>query len=114
MGVTNIVVIQQLCTFMGCGGKTLDDGVIIAPNVNLTTRNHDFNPENRSETYAKLIHIKKNVGIGISATILPGVTIGENSIVGVDSVVTKEGSDNTSMREILPASSRGLMSELIR
>ena len=84
------VVIQQLCTFMDRGGITLEDGVFIAPKVNLTTLNHDFNPENRSGTYAKPIHIKKNAWIGIASTILPGVTIGENSIVGAGSVVTKD------------------------
>lgn len=89
------VVIQQLCTFMDRGGITLEDGVFIAPKVNLTTLNHDFDPENRSGTYAKPIHIKKNAWIGIAATILPGVTVGENSIVGAGSVVTKDVPDNS-------------------
>ena len=88
------VVIQQLCTFMDRGGITIEDGVFIAPKVNLTTLNHDFNPENRSATIAKPIHIKKNAWIGIASTILPGVTIGENSIVGAGSVVTKDVPDN--------------------
>lgn len=89
------VVIQQLCTFMDRGGITIEDGVFIAPKVNLTTLNHDFNPENRSATIAKPIHIKKNAWIGIASTILPGVTIGENSIVGAGSVVTKDVPDNS-------------------
>lgn len=89
------VLIQQLCTFMDRGGITLEDGVFIAPKVNLTTLNHDFNPENRSATQAKPIVLKKNVWVGIGATILPGVTIGENSIVGAGSVVTKDVPDNT-------------------
>lgn len=89
------VVIQQLCTFMDRGGITLEDGIFIAPKVNLTTLNHDFNPENRSGTYAKPILIKKNAWIGIGATILPGVTVGENAIVGAGSVVTKDVEDNT-------------------
>ena len=89
------VVIQQLCTFMDRGGITIEEGVFIAPKVNLTTLNHDFNPENRSGTYAKPIVIKKNAWIGIGATILPGVTIGENAIVGAGSVVTKDVETNT-------------------
>ena len=84
------VVIQQPCTFMDRGGITIEDGVFIAPKVNLTTLNHDFNPENRSGTYAKPIIIKKNAWIGIASTILSGVTVGENSIVGAGSVVTKD------------------------
>lgn len=89
------VLIQQLCTFMDRGGITLEDGVFIAPKVNLTTLNHDFNPENRSATQAKPIVLKKNVWVGIGATILLGVTVGENSIVGAGSVVTKDVPDNT-------------------
>lgn len=89
------VLIQQLCTFMDRGGITLEDGVFIAPKVNLTTLNHDFNPENRSATIAKPIVIKKNAWIGIGATILPGVTVGENAIVGAGSVVTKDVEANT-------------------
>lgn len=89
------VLIQQLCTFMDRGGITLGDGVFIAPKVNLTTLNHDFDPENRSATQAKPIVLKKNVWVGIGATILPGVTVGENSIVGAGSVVTKDVPDNT-------------------
>lgn len=80
---------------MDWGGITLEDGVFIAPKVNLTTLNHDFNPENRSATQAKPIVLKKNVWVGIGATILPGVTVGENSIVGAGSVVTKDVPDNT-------------------
>lgn len=89
------VVIQQLCTFMDRGGITIEDNVFIAPKVNLTTLNHDFNPENRDATIAKPIVIKKGAWIGIASTILPGVTIGENSIVGAGSVVTKDVPDNS-------------------
>ena len=41
-----------------------------------------------------MFHIKKNVWIGSGATILPGVTVGENSIIGAMSVVTKDIPDN--------------------
>ena len=40
------------------------------------------------------MRIKRNVGIGANATILPGVTIGENAVVGAGSVVTKDVPDN--------------------
>ncbi|EEU5811077.1 N-acetyltransferase, partial [Escherichia coli] len=40
------------------------------------------------------IHIKKNASIGANATILPGIIIGENSIIGAGSVVTKDIPDN--------------------
>ncbi|MFB9080681.1 DapH/DapD/GlmU-related protein [Flavobacterium procerum] len=41
------------------------------------------------------VHIKKNAWIGTAATILSGVTIGENSIVAAGAVVTKDVPDNT-------------------
>lgn len=80
---------------MDRGGITIEDGVLIGPKVNLTTLNHDFNPENRSATQVKSIHIKKNAWIGIGSTILPGITIGENAVVGAGSVVTKDVPDNS-------------------
>lgn len=88
-------VIQQSCTFFDRGGITIGDNVFIAPKVNLITINHDFNPENRGATVAKPIVIKDNVWIGINSTVLPGVTIGENAIVGAGSVVTKDVEPNT-------------------
>ena len=42
----------------------------------------------------KEIHIKRNAWIGARVNILPGVTIGENAIVGTGSVVTKDIPDN--------------------
>ncbi len=80
---------------MDRGGITIEDNVYIAPKVNLTTLNHDLKPENRNAKQAKPIVIKKNAWIGIGATILPGVTIGENSVLGAGSVVTKDVDDNT-------------------
>jgi acetyltransferase-like isoleucine patch superfamily enzyme len=41
------------------------------------------------------IHIKRNAWIGANATILPGVTIGENAIVAAGAVVSKDVPDNT-------------------
>lgn len=57
---------------------------------NLITINHDPNPDNRSATYGKPIVIEDKVWIGISSTILPGVRIGYGSIVGAQSVVTRD------------------------
>lgn len=88
------VIIQNNCTFMDRGGIKIEDNVMIAPKVNLVTLNHDFSPNNRRSTIAKPIHIKENVWIGINSTILPGVTIGKNAIVGASSVVTKDVPDN--------------------
>ncbi|WP_258436943.1 sugar O-acetyltransferase [Helicobacter monodelphidis] len=81
---------NQNCTFMDRGGITIGDDVFIAPKCNLTTINHDFNPYNRRATFCKPIVIGDRVWIGIGATICPGVTIGENSIIAAGSVVTKD------------------------
>ncbi|MCC8188923.1 MAG: sugar O-acetyltransferase [Bacteroides sp.] len=83
------VFINNGCTFMDRGGITLEDGVFIAPNVNLITENHAEEPELRHHVYTRPIHIEKNVWIGTAATVLPGVTIGENAIVAAGAVVTK-------------------------
>ncbi len=86
--------IQQCCTFFDRGGITIGNNVFIGPKVNLITLNHDINPNNRSTTYCKPITIEDNVWIGINSTILPGIKIGKNSIVGANSVVTKDVPEN--------------------
>lgn len=82
--------IQQSCTFYGRGGITIGDDVFIGPKVNLITLNHDINPDNRDATYSRPIVIEDKAWIGINSTILPGVTIGYGSIVGANSLVTKD------------------------
>ncbi|BCZ17766.1 nodulation protein L [Helicobacter sp. NHP19-003] len=77
------------CTFMDRGGIEIGDHVFIGPRVCLTTTNHDFNPYNRRTTFSKPIVIKDRVWICINATICPGVTIGQNSIIAAGAVVTK-------------------------
>lgn len=72
------------------GGITLEDGVPIGPRVNLVTENHPLDPADRRALITKPIIIKKNAWIGAGATILPGVTIGENAVVAAGSVVSKD------------------------
>ena len=60
--------------------------------VALLTVNHE--PKNIRTIMTKEIHIKKNAWIGARVSILPGVTIGENAIVGTGSIVTKDVPDN--------------------
>lgn len=82
--------IQQCCTFFGRGGITLGENVLVGPKVNIITINHDPDPENRSATYGRPVVIGDNVWIGINSTILPGVSIGCGTIIGANSVVTKD------------------------
>lgn len=89
------VFINFDCTFLALGGITIEDDVLIGPKVSLITENHSLNPKERKGLIGKPIHIKKNAWIGANATILPGVTIGENSVVAAGAVVTKDVLDNT-------------------
>lgn len=63
-------------------------GTYIAPNVGIFTENHDLNdPDKRS--VAKDVHIGEKCWIGMNAIILPGVKLGNHTVVGAGSVVTK-------------------------
>lgn len=89
------VFINHACTFLDMGGITIEDDVQIGPKVNLITENHPVDPAKRKYLDLKSIRIKRNAWIGAAATILPGVTIGENSIVAAGAVVNKNVPDNT-------------------
>ncbi len=88
------VFVNHACTFMDRGGITLEDEVLIGPKVNLITTSHPIDPSQRRATISKPILIKKRAWIGAGATILPGVTIGENSVVAAAAVVSKNVPDN--------------------
>jgi len=88
------VFINFDCTFLALGGITIEDDVLIGPKVSLITENHPLNPQERQGLIGKSILIKKNAWIGANATILPGVTIGENSVVAAGAVVSKDVPDN--------------------
>ena len=77
------------------GGITIEDDVLIGPKVNLITENHPVEPANRKVLVVKPIVIKRNAWISAGATILPGVTVGENAVVAAGAVVTKDVPANT-------------------
>ena len=66
---------------------------MMGPEVALLTVNHE--PKNIRTVYTGEIHIKKNAWLGARVSVLPGVTIGENAIVGTGAVVTHDVPDNT-------------------
>lgn len=91
--IGNNVIVMNGCLMMAAGGITIDDEVQIAANVQLISNNHDL--DDRNVITCKPVHICKRVWVGAGSTILPGVTIGENSVVGAGSVVTKDVPANT-------------------
>lgn len=68
----------------------IGDGCQIGHNVVFATLNHGMKPEDRPTTYPAPIVLGKNVWVGSNATILQGVTIGDNSVVAAGAVVTKD------------------------
>ncbi|MBR2348816.1 MAG: hypothetical protein IKA66_06875 [Candidatus Methanomethylophilaceae archaeon] len=89
------VFINSGCTFLDQGGITVDDDVLLGPNVTLVTSNHPIDPSDRRAVVSTPIHLCRNCWIGAGAIILPGVTVGENSVVGAGSVVTHDVPPNT-------------------
>ena len=89
------VFINHACSFLDLGGITIEDEVLIGPRVNLVTENHPADPAERKSLLTKPIIIRRNAWIGANATILPGVTVGENAIVAAGAVVSKDVPANT-------------------
>ena len=90
--IGNNVVVMNGSLMMASGGITIEDNTMLAANVQLISNNHDL--DERTIITCLPIHIKKNCWIGAGTTILRGVSIGENSVVGAGSVVTKDVPDN--------------------
>ncbi len=90
------VFINQNCTFYDLGGLDIGDDVMIGPNVSIITTGHPLDPsQRRSVTIGKPIVIERNVWIAAGATVIGGVTIGENSVVAAGAVVTRNVPPNT-------------------
>ncbi len=97
----NNVIINMNCTFVDNKPIRIGDRVLIASNVQIYTSSHPVLPQERFvpdwrerrttffRTYARPIEIRNNVWIGGGCILLPGVTIGENSVIGAGSVVNR-------------------------
>ena len=77
---------------LDCAPVDIEDGVKFGPGVQLYTAGHNLEPTQRAlgEEFALPIKICKNVWMGGASIVLPGVTIGENSVIGAGSVVTSD------------------------
>ncbi len=83
--------VGQACSFLDLGGITIGERTMISPKVTLITEGHPIDPAERYDfiTVAPIV-IEANVWIGAAATILPGVRIGHDSVVGAAAVVAKD------------------------
>lgn len=103
--VGNQVVINMNCTFVDNNIIKIGNNVLIASNVQLYTATHSTKVHERimndeeiktgiCKTYALPIKICDGAWIGGGSIVLPGVTIGKNSVIGAGSVVTRSIPDN--------------------
>lgn len=84
------VFINCGCHFQDHGGIYIGNDVLIGSYVVFATINHGQLPEERSGNFPAPIHIGNKVWIGSHATILPGVTVGDNAIIAAGAVVNKD------------------------
>jgi acetyltransferase-like isoleucine patch superfamily enzyme len=85
------VFINQNCTLSDIGGITIGDEVFIASGVSLITSGHPIDPTvRRRQITAAPIVIERGVWICTGATVLHGVTVGEDSVVAAGAVVTRD------------------------
>lgn len=81
----------------GAGGILVDDDVLIGTSCHFYVANHEFSDKEKpiisqgypDSKYSDSIHIERGAWVGANVVILPGVTIGANSVIGAGSVVTK-------------------------
>lgn len=88
------IIINKGATFLSTGIIEIEDNVLIAPEVKITTVDHDLQDRHNLLHFGK-VTIKENAWICIGAIICPGVTIGRNAVVAAGAVVTKDVPDNS-------------------
>jgi acetyltransferase-like isoleucine patch superfamily enzyme len=82
------------CYIQGINHIYIDDYTIFAPGVKIISANHKKDDLNQHDKTVGPIRIGKNCWIGANSVILPGITLGDNVIVGAGSVVTKSFGDS--------------------
>tara|TARA_B100000787_G_scaffold166262_1_gene151216 strand:+ start:1827 stop:2351 length:525 start_codon:yes stop_codon:yes gene_type:complete len=89
----NYCFINERCFFSAKGGIEIGFNVIFGPEVKILTSSHDHEankiPYSSEKDILKPVVIKDHVWVGAFVTILPGVTVGEGSIIGASAVVSK-------------------------
>lgn len=83
------------CSFQDRGGIFIGDNSFIGMNVTIATLNHGLQLEHRATISPSPVHIGNHVWIGSNVTILPGITIHDNAVIGAGAVVTKDVAANS-------------------
>ena len=80
------------CVILDEAKVTFGDNVFIAPSCGFYTAGHplDVEQRNRGLEYARPIRVGNNVWIGAQVCVLPGVTIGDNTVIGAGSVINRD------------------------
>ena len=84
------VFINSGCCFQDQGGVEIGDGCLIGHQVVFATLNHDLAPEKRANMIPGTIRLGRNVWVGSHATLLAGVSVGDNAVIAAGAVVTKD------------------------
>lgn len=84
------VFINSGCRFQDQGGITIGDDCLIGHNAVIATLQHGIDPRRRADLIPSPVVIGHNVWLGANVTVLPGVTIGDDSVIGAGSVVSKD------------------------
>ena len=90
--IGNNFFMNMNCVILDDALVTFGDNVFVAPNCGFYAGGHPLDAERRNSglEYAFPIHVGNNVWIGANVCVLPGVTIGDNSVIGAGSIVTKD------------------------
>ena len=89
------VFINHACSFLDLGGIEIEDNVMIGPRVNISSENHPTEIGKRNTMVPQKVTIKKGAWLGANVTVLPGITIGENSVVAAGALVNKDVEPNS-------------------
>lgn len=91
------VFVNSGCCFQDHAGIYIGEGSMIGHQVVFATLNHDLDPAKRQSMIPRPIRVGKNVWIGSHATILQGVSIGDNAVIAAGAVVTSDVEANTAV-----------------
>ena len=84
------IFINSGCRFQDQGGISIGDDSLIGHNAVIATLQHGMQPSRRGDLIPSPVIIGRNVWLGANVTVLPGVSIGDDSVIGAGSVVTKD------------------------